>query len=261
MTTRRRFLQLTAAVVAWAGGRKLVRADARPLLFAHILPAPSTAATQGALLAAEEAARAAELLGTRITLRTGLPGDAAKLIDQGALALIGGLDAATRTALIKLSAAREVPLLTTREPSDTSPDEPLHEHVFHVASTPKDRHEALERWKPKETTQNVDIVDWHPTLTRFGAEQLNQRYEEKFGTPMQPLAWTTWMAVKAATEAALRGADTPADLARRLTTMGFDGHKGVRLHFRPDNHHLQQPLYAVTGDRVLAEISSEEEDE
>jgi ABC-type branched-subunit amino acid transport system substrate-binding protein len=260
MTTRRRFLQLTATAFAWAGGRKLVRADARPLLFAHILPAPSTAAAQGALLAAEEAARAAELLGTRITLRTGLPKDAASLIDQGALALIGGLDAATRASLVTLSDARGIPLLTTREPNDASPDEPLHEHVFHVASTLQDRREALERWKPREATQNVDVVDWHPTLTRFGAEQLNQRYKERFGAPMQPLAWTTWMAVKAATEAALRGADTPADLARRLATMGFDGHKGVRLRFRPDNHHLQQPLYAVSGDRVLAEISTEEEE-
>jgi len=258
MTSRRRFLQLTATALAWAGGGRLVRAETRHLLLAQILPAiKNTAAAQGALLAAEEAVRTAELLGAHLELRVGQPGDAAALIDQGVLALIGGLDAATRTALAKLADTRGVPLLTTRAPGDTSPDEPLREHVFHVAFSPRDRREALERWKGQES---VEIVDWHPSLKRFGAEQLNQRYKERFGTTMEPLAWTSWMAVKAAAEAALRGADTPADLSRRLATMSFDGHKGQRLRFRPDDHHLQQPLYAVSGGRVLAEISPEEDE-
>lgn len=257
MTTRRRFLQLTATALAWTGSGRLVRAETRHLLLAQILPATqNTAASQGALLAAEEAARTAELLGTHLELRVGQPGEATALIDQGALALIGGLDASARAALAKLAEALGVPLLTTRAPGDTSPDEPLREHVFHVASSPRDRREALARWKGQES---VEIVDWHPSLKRFGAEQLNQRYKERFGTAMEPLAWTSWMAVKAAAEAALRGADTPAELSRRLGTLGFDGHKGLRLRFRPSDHHLQQPLYAVSG--VLAEIAPEENDE
>jgi hypothetical protein len=67
--------------------------------------------------------------------------------------------------------------------------------------------------------------------------------------------------VKAAAEAVLRGAGTPAELSRKLATLGFDGHKGVRLRFRPEDHHLRQPLYAVAGGRVLAEISPEDESE
>lgn len=259
MTSRRRFLQLTATALAWAGGGRLVRAETRHLLLAQILPTiKNTAAAQGALLAAEEAARTAELLGARLELRVGQPGEAVALIDQGTLALVGGLDAPTRAALAKLADARGVPLLTTRAPGDSSEDEPLREHVFHVASSPSDRREALERWKGQES---VEIVDWHPSLTRFGAEQLNQRYKERFGTAMEPLAWASWMAVKAAAETALRGADTPADLSRRLATLGFDGHKGLRLRFRPSDHHLQQPLYAVSGGRVLAEIAPKEDDE
>lgn len=242
MLTRREFLWSTTALAVAATDRAW-SAEPRPLVLGHVLPA-DPAAAQGALLAAEEAARAAELLGARLELRTG---DAAALIDAGALALIGGLDAA--------ASARGVPLLTTRGPGD---DEPLRENVFHVASGPRDRRAALERWK--KSGEEVEIADWHPSLKRFGAEQLNQRYRERFGKPMEPLAWTSWMAVKAAAEAALRGAKTPADLSRRLTTLGFDGHKGIKLRFGPD-HRLRQPLYVVAGGRVVAEIPPEEEQE
>lgn len=240
----------------------------------QILPANGAdrdIAARGALLAAEEAARAAELLGLRLELRIGEPGDAAALIDQGALALIGGLDARTRAALSDLAEARGVPLLTTRAPGDAGDDEPRRPHVFHVASGPRDRREALERWRAREGSAvtagvgEVEIADWHPSLARFGAEQLNQRYRERFGMAMEPLAWTSWMAVKAAAEAVLRGAglseQAPADLSRRLATLGFDGHKGTRLRFRPADHRLRQPLYVIAGGRVLAEIPPEEEQE
>ncbi len=268
-TTRRRFLQLTATAIATLSLDKLWAAKG-DLFFAHIFGGSArTAASRGALLGADEAARAAGLLGTHLELRArevvdarAAVREAAALIDQGALALIGGLDAATRSALAELAESRGVPLLTTREPGDASADEPLYEHVFHVASTPRERREALERWKVRQTAApaaQVKIADWHPSLERFGAEQLNQRYRERFGGPMEPLAWASWVAVKAAAEAALRGADTPAELSRRLATLAFDGHKGTRLRFRPNDHTLQQPLYVIAGERVLAEIPPEEE--
>lgn len=256
--TRRRFLQGTAAAMAWAvGGSRTWSAEPRLLLLGQALPSDGAgrdAAARGALLAAEEAARAAELLGARLELRTG---DATALIDQGVLALIGGLDAPARAALSELAETWRVPLLTTRAPGDAGEDEPLRPHVFHVASGPRDRRAALGRWKGEA----AEIADWHPALKRFGAEQLNRRYRERFDAPMEPLAWASWMAVKAAAEAALRGASTPTEVARRLATLGFDGHKGVRLRFRPEDHRLQQPLYVVAGDRVLAEISPEDEQE
>ena len=277
--TRRAFL-LTAAAASlsvsklWAGGGALSRSagegrggGAGGLLLGQVLPASSPdrtdreIAARGALLAAEEAARAAELLSLRLELRVGE--DAAALIDAGVLALIGGLDAAARSALSALAEARGVPLLTTRAPGDATEDEPLRANVFHVASGLRDRRVALDRWKARESTAagEVEVADWHPSLARFGAEQLNQRYRERFGSPMEPLAWTSWMAVKAAAEAALRGASTPSEMTRRLATLGFDGHKGIRLRFRPDDHRLRQPLYVVAGGRVLAEIPPEEEQE
>jgi ABC-type branched-subunit amino acid transport system substrate-binding protein len=266
MLTRREFLWATAALTAAgaaAAAGSAAGAEPRDILLGQVLPAGGADrdfAARGALLAAEEAARTAELLGARLELRVREPGDAAALIDEGALALIGGLDAATRTALATLAGTRGIPLLTTRSPGDSSDDEPLRPHVFHVASSPRDRRAALARWKAGGG-EGAEIADWHASLKRFGAEQLNQRYRERFGSPMEPLAWTSWMAVKAAAEAALRGAYTPAELSRRLATFGFDGHKGVRLRFRPADHRLQQPLYVVAGGKVLTEVSPEEETE
>jgi ABC-type branched-subunit amino acid transport system substrate-binding protein len=272
---RRHFLLTTAGTLASLAFDKLWAGEGRGRgLLAQILPAGGAdrdIASRGALLAAEEAARAAELLGFRLELRVRDPGHAAALIDEGACALIGGLDAPTRAALSDLAEARGVPLLTTRAPGDAGDDEPLRAHVFHVASGPRDRRAALERWRAREGSASVgkvgkvEVADWHPSLARFGAEQLNQRYRERFGVSMEPLAWTSWMAVKAAAEAVLRGAglpeQAPADLSRRLATLGFDGHKGTRLRFRPDDHRLHQPLYAIAGGRVLAEIPPEDEQE
>jgi hypothetical protein len=249
MLTRREFLWATAALAATTTGHAW-SAEPRRILLGQVLPvggADLDAAARGALLGAEEAARTAELLGARLELRTG---DAAALIDQGVLALIGDLDAPAET--------RGVPLLIIRTPGDVTEAEPLQPHVFHVASSLSDRRAALARYGKGG---GAEIADWHPSLKRFGAEQLNQRYIQRFGTPMEPLAWASWMAVKAAAEAALRGASSPAELARRLMTLGFDGHKGIRLRFRPEDHHLRQPLYVVSGDRVLAEIPTEEDQE
>ena len=262
---RRHFLLATAGTLAGLALDKLWAGEGREAFLAQILPAAGAdrdIASRGALLAAEEAARAADLLGLRLELRTGGPGDAGKLIDQGALALIGGLDASERAALSQLAENRVVPLLTTRALGDSSDDEPLRTHVFHIAAGPRERRAILEHWRTRENAQagEAEIAEWHPSLKRFGAEQLNQRYRGRFGTPMEPLAWTSWMAVKAAAEAALRGAETPADLARRLTTLGFDGHKGTRLRFRSSNHTLQQPLYVIAGGKVLAEIPPEDEE-
>ena len=171
------------------------------------------------------------------------------------LALVSSLDAPGRTALGELAGSRRVPLLTTRPPGDLSEDEPLRSHAFHVSSTPVDRREILARWKAGEASPpaEAEVVDWHPSLYKFGATQLNQRYRERFGSPMDGAAWASWFAVKAAAETALRKA------LERIGTSGFDGHKGVRLRFRPEDHVLRQPLYVVAGERVLAELSPKEE--
>jgi hypothetical protein len=175
-------------------------------------------ALRGAQLGAEEAGRTAELLGARFELSTNL---------EGVIAVVGQAE------------RPGVPLLTTGDMSDPGP---LRTNVFHVSSSQAERHAALARWGG----EGGEVVDWHSSLTRFGAEQLNSRFESRFGAPMDSLAWASWMAVMIAAEMALRS--TPLERLR------FDGHKGERLWFRPEDHVLRQPLYVVAGGKVVAEV-------
>ena len=90
-----------------------------------------------------------------------------------------------------------------------------------------------------------DLLAWHPTLTRFGADTLNKRYRARFHAAMSSDAWCGWFAVKCAWEAALKSnAATTASLIEYLEqpTTRFDGHKGVALSFNAA-HRLQQPVY------------------
>lgn len=215
-------------LVSFAGtllAPRLLAQEPRVLKIGHTLIDGS--AVRGAQLGAEEAGRTAELLGARLELVNGT---------DGVLAVVGELDGDSA-----------IPFLNIRSMEARGP---LRPNVFHVASSAAERREALERWQgPKP--EGVRIVDWHPSLTKFGAEQLNQRFETRFGSPMEERAWAAWMAVMAATEAALRNTT--------LERLRFDGHKGARLSFRSEDHTLRQPLYVVAGNEVLGEVGVEEE--
>ena len=206
--TRRDFLA-SLAVFAVAPQERVIR-------IGHV--ASDERALRGAQLGAEEAGRTAELLGARFELSTDL---------EGVIAVVGQAE------------RPGVPLLTTGDMSDPGP---LRPNVFHVSSSQAERRAALARWGG----EGGEVVDWHPSLTRFGAEQLNSRFESRFGAPMDSLAWASWMAVMIAAEMALRS--TPLERLR------FDGHKGEPLWFRPEDHVMRQPLYVVVGGKVVAEV-------
>jgi ABC-type branched-subunit amino acid transport system substrate-binding protein len=94
------------------------------------------------------------------------------------------------------------------------------------------------------------VVLWGPTLERYGASQINDRYRDKYGTGMDGGAWAGWAAVKFIAEAALRTRSTdPSRLLAYLEAPDtqFDGHKGWPLSFRRADHQLRQPLYAASG--------------
>ena len=213
----RRELLAALAVLPFMGEGRVIRVG-------HV--ASDERARRGAQLGAEEAGRTAELLGARFELRKDL---------EGVVAVVGGAELERPG----------VPLLATRAPEDMSDPGPLRPNVFHVSSTPAERRAALTRWGG----EGGQVVDWHPSLTRFGAEQLNSRFQSRFGAPMDSLAWASWMAVMIAAEMALR--------ATSLERLRFDGHKGERLWFRPKDHGLRQPLYVVAGGKVVGEVLPE----
>lgn len=97
----------------------------------------------------------------------------------------------------------------------------------------------------------TDLLAWHPALDRYGAEQLNQRHEARWGRGMDGAAWTAWVAVKVLSESALRTGSRDGELlARHLAgdAAVFDGHKGSPLRFRASDHQLEHPLYRIGDD-------------
>ena len=208
MTTRRDFLKglLAAAFVA----PKPPGAGSRAVQIALLLPEGSSA-HRGALLGLEEAKRTADLLGVTLR-RTTTEGDV----------LIGPAAPAQEPRTL---------FLVTGVPK-AAPPRP---RVFYVASSSRFRQQA--KGQPR-------VVDWHPDLERFGAEQLNERFHRRFGQPMDEDAWHGWIAVKIAAELSLR-VSPGAGLLDLLPRSAFDGHKGEQLRFDLKDHHLIQPVYRV----------------
>jgi hypothetical protein len=103
----------------------------------------------------------------------------------------------------------------------------------------------------------VRILEWHPTLDRFGASELNQRFQRSTGSAMTAPAWLGWVAVKAAIETTLRS-ERPLD-CETLARARVDGHKGRLLTFDRSTRELVQPLYVVNAangrERVVGEIN------
>lgn len=128
---------------------------------------------------------------------------------------------------------------------DAAGFEALLEHAT-GAETVVDLFGASEALDPARLPAGLVRADaWLPTLERYGAAQLNDRFRARFGPSagMRGPAWAGWFAAKAVAEAALRArADTAAALHRALHSARFDGHKGAPLAFAPDGT-LAQPLY------------------
>lgn len=96
------------------------------------------------------------------------------------------------------------------------------------------------------------VVVWHPSLSRFGASQLNERFVKRHGAGMTGDGYAGWIAVKALVESALR-ARNAADRCAAVARLRFDGHKGRPLTFDPETRVLRQPLYLLRDGRIVGE--------
>jgi hypothetical protein len=198
---------------------------------------------QGVLLGVEEARHAAELFGGTVTLDLIERADAAAT--AGVAAVIGDEDEAHCRHIL---APRRTPaplLMNVACTSDTLRGAACSPRAFHVAAS-----DAMLGVARAAVRGASTAAVWDSSLTRFGADTLNQRFRHRFGVAMTPTAWTAWFAVKVLWESALRmkSADAAhiADYLTRETTR-FDGHKGHALNFRVSDHQLRQPLYARTA--------------
>ncbi len=139
--------------------------------------------------------------------------------------------------------------------------------IFRIASPPSVDVAALLADRAHGPAANVTsdrsgmrMAFWHPSLERFGAAQLSDRFRAQYGDPMTSDAWAGWMAVKILWESSLRADTTAEGLRSAIARSGFDGHKGRALRFWPDNI-LRQPLMIVkpvaaggAPDSLVAEV-------
>ena len=139
--------------------------------------------------------------------------------------------------------------------------------LFDIRVRTERRAAALARWTSGDACSgcpdgarragSVRILEWHPSLERFGASELNERFRRATGSEMTAPGWLGWVAVKASVEAALRS-EAPLD-CEALARARFDGHKGRPLTFDPSTRELVQPVYVITTtggrERVAGEIN------
>lgn len=223
-----------------------------------LAPPGAEEALLGARLGAEEAARAGELVGRRFELLAARPAtpeaaerEGRRMVREGAFALVGGFDDPTCRALAGVAEREGVLFLNVGCRADAlrGPG-----RAFHVQASDAMYEAALAR-------HGVGAVLWHPSLSRYGAAQLNERFRRRHGRAPGESGWAGWMAVKLLWEAALRARTTEAAaLAAFLESdsAAFDGHKGEPLAFDRAGHQLRQPLYPA--DRAARAAARESAD-
>jgi ABC-type branched-subunit amino acid transport system substrate-binding protein len=274
---RRDFVRTAArgCALLLAGGfdaRIWTRAHAQDVLRVGLIAPASdrdSSAVRGVTLGIEEAARTGALVGRGIELRTGdagtADGDAAgaaeRLLREGRVAaLIGGFDDDSARALSGLADRAGILFLNVGSRADALRGAECGRNVFHVEASDAMYAAALAA-RGDASSEATRAALWHPTLERFGAAQLNDRFRARFGAGMDGAAWAGWMAVKALWEASLRARTVEAAGLRAYferDATQLDGHKGWALSFRPWDHQLRQPLYLIVEPARSAESGSTE---
>ena len=229
-----------ALLSAWLGESER-RAKMTTLLVLAVLVAPLSAGERditirtgdldaladygrGIRLGAAEAERAAMLLGHKFRLVTSGPANAI-------IAKHAPVQSTDRTPVVAMSGQGGECVFVTESPE---------------AGRSADAYISSQRLTPATT------ADWHAGFRRYGASELNERYEKTFGQAMTPDAWHGWVAVKAIVEAALRS----DDVCEELTRLRFDGHKGRALRFDAKTRILLHPplIVRVQGGKEIIEV-------
>ncbi len=109
--------------------------------------------------------------------------------------------------------------------------------------------------RPVVGTEGLIAGAWHWTWERYGAPQLNQRFEKRAERRMSATDWAAWAAVRAVVEAVLRSGETDAAALRAVLTsdaIRLDTYKGAPGGFRPWDNQLRQPILLHTHTAVIA---------
>ncbi len=131
--------------------------------------------------------------------------------------------------------------------------------VIYVADSTGDfgRFVEFRQVKPRPVigSEGLEASAWHRAAERYGAPQVNHRFERDAGRAMSDMDWSAWVAVKAAAEAVARNkAMTGAAVSAALLsgTIEIEMTKGIPGSFRAWDHQLRQPIMLHTADAVIA---------
>ncbi|MBM1218644.1 hypothetical protein JQU17_00430 [Ponticoccus sp. SC2-23] len=99
-------------------------------------------------------------------------------------------------------------------------------------------------------------LEWHWSLERFGAPQVNSRFETAIGDSrrMTWQDWSVWIAVRAVLTAEAKSRDRDPDAIEaflRSDALRLDGSKGAQLSFRPWDNQLRQPILLATANAII----------
>jgi len=205
---------------------------------------------QGFELGVEEARHAAQLFGGTIETRI----IAEQSSDTRDLtAVIGGEEPTRCIAWFRRAASEGFLFMNVGCTNDDVRGRECSRSAFHVIPSDAMYRDA----RAMAGNTSGEPTAWSASLSRFGADTLNQRFQNRFNQPMTADAWAAWLAVKILWESALRQRSGDAQaLARFLErdSTQFDGHKGQPLSFRPWDHQLRQPVYAIAGGQAVKEL-------
>ena len=251
MFDRRRNLFAFGVIFASVSSQT-VELGAQTTLRVGLVSAGSSAAAasidRGVRLGALEAKQTANLFAGDVQLfeerSRGAPEAAArKLLSERKVQVLIGSSAEDADALSRFAETHQIVFLNvaSRSPALRAA---CRRYTFHVEASDSMYANASVREAASRAATNV--VLWAATLERYGASQINNRFRAKYQLPMDGGAWAGWVAVKIASEAALRVRSANPKLIRAFLenpSTSFDGHKGWPLSFRSSDHQLRQPLY------------------
>lgn len=110
--------------------------------------------------------------------------------------------------------------------------------------------------RPVIGTTGLSALEWHWSLERYGAPQVNSRFEDmsEGGRRMNWQDWSAWIATRAVITAYAKTRDrTPenVDAFLRSHRLNVDGSKGVVQSFRPWNGQMRMPILLATNNAII----------
>ena len=225
----------------------------------------SASAVRGVRLGAAEAKQTANLFGNDVelyeaTTRTTAIAAATQLLSARQVQVLVASSADDVESLSRFAEAHHILFLNVASRAQAL-RAACRRFTFHIEAT-NETYANASRFPGGRSSRTItsagdadSVLLWGPTLERYGASQINDRYRDKYRAGMDGSAWAGWAAVKFVAEAALRTRSTePSRLLAYLEAPDtqFDGHKGWPLGFRRADHQLRQPLYASTSTTSVA---------